>query len=250
MNGRGSVWKVAEGLRSRFDAFKHPRVKARGSVLECASPLALLSVASPAESFTGVEQSRTLSRHADTEGARSRTGRAAPAGEEGFLGAAHGLNEGTVVETREGEEEVGEFFFATGTMGDGAATGGAVQEPKGIWRERAIAGGADFDLLEVGPIDTLGGVIWPVTDYKGVRDGEDVIPLRRQRRRRGIIIHRGIGQLFDRCGLGGRRRVLQRAFREPARELPHDPKGQKDAEDQAQEKKEGLRAHGGEGEER
>jgi hypothetical protein len=41
---------------------KHWLVKTRGSVLECASPLALSSVSRPAESSTGVEHSRTLPR--------------------------------------------------------------------------------------------------------------------------------------------------------------------------------------------
>jgi hypothetical protein len=43
---------------------KHPQVKARGSVLECARPLALSSVPRSAESSTGVDESRALPRNA------------------------------------------------------------------------------------------------------------------------------------------------------------------------------------------
>jgi hypothetical protein len=61
----------------------------------------------------------------------------------------------------------------------------------------------------------------------------------------GIVFHGGIRQLFLRCL--GRRRVCLGASREPSRELSHDPDGEGEAEDQAQEKKERELGHDGEG---
>lgn len=83
-------------------------------------------------------------------------GRPLPAGEDRFLGAAHGFHEDLVVEAGELLHSGQELGISRCTLGNAAAGGfGTNEQPEAVWGKGAVAVGEDVDPFEFVPADCL-----------------------------------------------------------------------------------------------
>src|SRR5688572_18407397 len=94
--------------------------------------------------------------------------RSLPAQEGPVRRGAHGLDDGTIVEARQGLEPLEEFLVPRGALRHGAAARGAVEDPEDIRREGSFPGRDQLDLLQVGPADPLDVAVRPLADDLGV----------------------------------------------------------------------------------
>ena len=112
---------------------------------------------------------------------------ALPAGEDGFLVAAHGFHEDLVIEAGEFLHSSQQFNIPCSTLGNAAAGGsGGNEQPETVWGKGPVAVGEDVDPFEFVPADCLDNPIGAVAGDFRFSDVDDVLAFGVQLCTRGI----------------------------------------------------------------